>query len=67
MAKAKGVIFGFHNHAHEHKIEVDGKPIFDWMLEKMDPNKTVFQMDVYWVKEGGYDPRGFCSQWPRLV
>lgn len=56
MAKAKGVIFGFHNHAHEHKIEVDGKPIFDWMLEKMDPNKTVFQMDVYWVKEGGYDP-----------
>lgn len=56
MAKAKGIIFGFHNHAHEHKIKVNGKSIFDWMLEKMDPNKTVFQMDVYWVKAGGYDP-----------
>ena len=56
MAKAKGVIFGFHNHGHEHRIEVEGKPIFDWLLEKMDPENTVIEMDVYWVKDGGYNP-----------
>tara|TARA_B100000809_G_C15138184_1_gene531624 strand:- start:3975 stop:4856 length:882 start_codon:yes stop_codon:yes gene_type:complete len=62
-ANAAGLKFGFHNHAHEHKIEVDGTPIFDLMLEKLDPKDVVFQMDVYWVKEGGYDPVDYLKKY----
>ena len=63
MANEAGIKFGFHNHAHEHKIKVDGNPIFDLMLEKLDPKYVVFQMDVYWVKEGGYDPVDYLKKY----
>ena len=63
MANAAGLKFGFHNHAHEHKIEVDGTSIFDLMLEKLDPKDVVFQMDVYWVKKGGYDPVDYLKKY----
>jgi sugar phosphate isomerase/epimerase len=63
MANEAGLKFGFHNHAHEHKIKVEGKPIFDLMLEKLDPKYVVFQMDVYWVKEGGYDPVDYLKKY----
>ncbi len=53
---AKRIRFGYHNHSNEFTIELEGKPVYDWMLELTDPDKVMFQMDLYWTVEGGKDP-----------
>ncbi len=50
---AKGIRFGYHNHSNEFTTEFDGKPVYDWMLELTDPEKVMFQLDLYWITEGG--------------
>ena len=58
---AKGIRFGYHNHANEFRTEYEGKPLYDWMLELTDPAKVMFQIDLYWIVEGGKDPLDyFC-------
>jgi len=52
----KGIRFGYHNHANEFTTELEGKPVYDWMLELTDPEKVMFQMDLYWIVEGGKNP-----------
>ena len=34
------------------------------MLEKLDKENVFFQMDVYWVTEGGYDPVKYLKEYP---
>jgi sugar phosphate isomerase/epimerase len=63
MVADAGMQFGFHNHALEFTNTIDGKPLYDLMLEKSDPQNVVFQMDVYWVKEGGYDPIDYLKKY----
>jgi sugar phosphate isomerase/epimerase len=64
MAKDAGIEFGFHNHAHEFTNTIDGLPLYDIMLEKLDPEYVFLQMDVYWVQEGGYDPVDYLKNYP---
>jgi sugar phosphate isomerase/epimerase len=58
-----GIVFGYHNHADEFK-ELEGVVIYDYMLENTDPDKVMFQMDVYWVNEGGADPVDYFNRYP---
>ncbi len=58
-----GLMFGFHNHAGEFG-EIDGEVIYDFMLENTDPEKVMFQMDVFWVYEGGKDPADYLAKYP---
>ncbi|QGY48058.1 TIM barrel protein [Maribellus comscasis] len=53
---AAGIRFGYHNHAKEFTTELEGKPVYDWMLELTDPEKVMFQLDLYWIIEGGKEP-----------
>ena len=50
---AAGIRFGYHNHDGEFTTEFEGKPVYDWMLELTDPEKVMFQMDLYWIQHGG--------------
>ncbi len=59
----KGIRFGFHNHAQEF-MDLEGQTIFDFMLENTDPAKVMFQMDIYWVVEGGKDPVDYITRYP---
>lgn len=43
-----------HNHEHEHKCKLDGKPFFEYVLENI-PN-LYSQLDLAWTYCGGYDP-----------
>lgn len=55
-ADSYGLKFGMHNHAVEFEKKIDGKPVFDILVEKTDPSYVFFQPDVYWIQYAGYDP-----------
>lgn len=63
MANEKGAKFGFHNHAKEFDT-LEGEVIYDYMLSNTNPDKVFYQMDVYWVIEGGADPVAYFEKYP---
>lgn len=60
---AAGMRFGYHNHNFEFK-EIEDQLMYDYLLENTDPSKVFFQMDVYWVGEGGKDPVEYFENYP---
>ena len=58
-----GIRFGYHNHDKEFG-QIDGQTIYDFMLQNTDPQKVMFQMDLYWVVEGGADPVAYFDKYP---
>lgn len=60
---AAGLRFGYHNHNFEFQ-EIEGQVMYDYMLANTDPAKVFFQMDVYWVGEGGKDPVAYFENYP---
>lgn len=50
---AAGIRFGYHNHDKEFTTEFEGKPLYDWMIELTNPEKVMFQLDLYWIDHGG--------------
>ncbi len=61
---AAGIRFGYHNHDGEFKTELEGKPVYDWMVELTDPGKVMFQLDLYWIVEGGKNPVDYFNVYP---
>jgi sugar phosphate isomerase/epimerase len=61
---AKGIRFGYHNHHHEFE-EVDGIVRYDYMLQNTDPEKVMFQLDLYWIMKGGKDAVSYFKQYPK--
>ena len=60
---AAGIRFGYHNHSEEFKT-VDGEIIYDHMLKHTDPAKVFFEMDLYWITEGGKKPNDYFNAYP---
>ncbi len=58
-----GIRFGYHNHDKEFS-QIDGQTIYDFMLQNTDPEKVMFQMDLYWAVEGGADPVAYFNKYP---
>ncbi len=63
MCNARGMRFGFHNHAIEF-TQVDGTIAYDFLLENTDPEKVFYQLDIYWIVEGGQDPVDYFHRYP---
>ena len=61
---AKGIRFGYHNHSKEFTTKFEDKPIYDWMLELTDPEKVMFELDLYWIVQGGKDPVKYFYKYP---
>jgi sugar phosphate isomerase/epimerase len=61
---AAGIRFGYHNHDKEFSTVLDGKPVYDWMLELTDPAKVMFEMDLYWIIAGGKQPVDYFEKYP---
>lgn len=51
-----GFKFTYHNHSFEFK-KFDGKTMFDYLVEGLDPKTCSFVLDTYWVQHGGADVR----------
>lgn len=64
--RAHGIQFAFHNHASEMAV-VDGRRVFDWMLDAASPRDLGCQADVYWVHVGGKDPATFIHEQGRRI
>jgi sugar phosphate isomerase/epimerase len=69
VARKAGLKLLFHNHGHDFD-EVDGKVLFDILLEETEPDLLGFELDLYWVVNGGKDPvdyfRGNPGRFPAL-
>ena len=55
VLKENNMYFGYHNHALEFG-KVDGKVIFDRLVEETDKEVFNFIVDTYWVQYGGRNP-----------
>ena len=55
IARKNGIQFGYHNHAFEFE-KMDGQIPYDILLSHTDPSLVTFEMDLYWVTRGGYNP-----------
>lgn len=64
--RAHGIQLAFHNHNSELAL-VDGRRVFDWMLDAAAPRDLGCQADVYWVKVGGKDPAEFIREQGRRI
>lgn len=60
---AASIAFGYHNHAFEFR-KIEDKLIYDFLLDNVSPNHVFFQMDVYWVTQGGADPVAYLKERP---
>ncbi|MDD2762838.1 MAG: sugar phosphate isomerase/epimerase [Opitutaceae bacterium] len=58
--------FSFHNHAAEFAT-VDGRRVFDWILDAAEPRNLHCQLDVYWAHVGGKDPAAFIREQGRRI
>jgi sugar phosphate isomerase/epimerase len=56
MASSAGLSFGYHNHDWEFTALDDGTIPMEHLLDSTDPEHVDWQMDVFWVVQGGSDP-----------
>jgi len=59
-----GLTFCYHTHGYEFQTYKDGT-FFDYMADNLDPKFVNFEMDVFWVKEPGYDPVALLQKYPK--
>jgi sugar phosphate isomerase/epimerase len=63
QVKAAGFRFAFHNHNDVFKKIGDVVPI-DVLMKETDPALVFYEMDVYWVVNGGGDPVDLLARYP---
>ena len=68
MAARAGLQFFYHNHDFEFtNKQADGSPVYDILLEETDPNLVKFELDLFWIIEGGENPLDYLSRDPAPV
>jgi sugar phosphate isomerase/epimerase len=60
--REQGILYGYHNHAHEFK-KVEDKVMYDYMLEHTKPENVFFEMDVYWAVIGDVSPVDYFNKY----
>jgi sugar phosphate isomerase/epimerase len=61
IAKEKGLVFGYHNHSREFET-IEDRIVYDYMLQNTSGD-VVFEMDVYWLTKGGYNPVDYLTKY----
>ncbi len=55
-ARAAGLRLGYHNHDWEIRPDGNGVRPIDLLLDRTDPERVDWQMDIFWTVHGGADP-----------
>ncbi len=63
QAKAAGFRFAFHNHNDIVRKTGDVLPI-EILMKETDPALVSYEMDIYWVVNGGADPLDLLARYP---
>ena len=53
LCKTHGMQFGYHNHSFEFSTMLDGKPMYDLILNNTDPQLVIHQLDIGNMYGGG--------------
>lgn len=62
-AKTYKIKLAYHNHDSEFR-EVEGRRMFDVLLEETSPEVLQIEMDLYWITRAGADPMEYFKKWP---
>jgi sugar phosphate isomerase/epimerase len=63
--KENGMSFCYHPHGYEFREYPEGKgTLFEYMMDKTNPEYVNFQMDVFWIKNPGQDPVALLKKYP---
>ncbi|MDR0370586.1 MAG: sugar phosphate isomerase/epimerase [Prevotellaceae bacterium] len=62
--RQNGMLYGYHNHAHEFQKIEDKVIMIDYMIENTNPEYVFFEMDVYWVVIGRNSPVDYFNKYP---
>lgn len=60
-AAEHGMRVGYHNHDHELRPHIDGRPALQVMAELLDPG-VVLELDLYWATAAGIDVARFVEE-----
>jgi sugar phosphate isomerase/epimerase len=63
QVKSAGFRFAFHNHNTELK-PLGNTTGLDVLIDATDPALVSFEMDIYWIVNGGGDPLAFLQRYP---
>ncbi len=61
--KTVNIVFGYHNHESEFE-KVDGKVLYDILLDRSDPALVKMELDLGWVIASGNDPVRYFNKYP---
>jgi sugar phosphate isomerase/epimerase len=64
ICKNAGIKLGYHNHAFEFTDQFGQIP-FDILLHRTDKELVTFELDLYWIKKGGYSPVEYFRRFPQ--
>ena len=64
--KENGLTLCYHPHGYEFReYEGGGKStLFEYMMDKTNPEYVSYQMDVFWIKNPGQDPVALLKKYP---
>lgn len=62
LLKKEGLSLTYHPHGYEFRPYKNGT-LFDYMLQKS--NDFTFEMDIFWVKQGGANPLELLKKYPK--
>ena len=64
--KENGLTLAYHPHGYEFRTYEGGNgTMFDYLMEKTNPEYVSFQMDVFWIKNPGQDPVDLLNKYPK--
>lgn len=63
LCKKRNMTFAYHNHEFEFE-KMDGVVPFDLLLEQTEPELVSFEMDLFWIREGGQDALTYFKNHP---
>ena len=64
LCKKSGMKFGYHNHDFEFSVKLDGKSVYDIMLQNTDPELVIQQLDIGNLYNGGAKAIDIVRQYP---
>jgi sugar phosphate isomerase/epimerase len=65
LAREYGLQFFYHNHDFEFlNKQADGSPVYDILLEECDYDLVKFELDLFWITEGGANAVQYLSADP---
>ncbi len=62
--KALNLQYGYHNHEFEFKTQFGGVPMYDIMMESLNPEVVTMELDLCWVVYGGRNAVEMFQKYP---